>query len=169
MHLSREMRRFEMDDLSSRRGDRKRYATQQMMTTIPTQSEIDDFVAACPKNVPHSFVDFHRKHGAVKMDIESIGSGLVWMWPLRDVLRFSHEYGFDEFAPGLLGFGTDGCGELYAIDVRENGTGAVGDIPATSLQWEDFRELSASFDAFADKLMAGTPIIEPDDVDASSQ
>ena len=79
------------------------------------------------------------------------------------------EYGFDEFAPGLLGFGTDGCGELYAIDVRENGTGAVGDIPATSLQWEDFRELSASFDAFADKLMAGTPIIEPDDVDASSQ
>jgi hypothetical protein len=134
MHLSREMRRFEMDDLSSRRGDRKRYATQQMMTTIPTQSEIDDFVAACPKNVPHSFVDFHRKHGAVKMDIESIGSGLVWMWPLRDVLRFSHEYGFDEFASGLLGFGTDGCGELYAIDVRENGTGAVGDIPATSLQ-----------------------------------
>ena len=103
------------------------------------------------------------------MDIESNGSGLVWMWPLRDVLRFSHEYGFDEFASGLLGFGTDGCGELYAIDVRENGTGAVGDIPATSLQWEDFRELSASFDAFADKLMAGTPIIEPDDVDASSQ
>jgi len=140
-----------------------------MMTSIPTQSEIDDFIAACPKNVPQSFVEFHRKHGAVKMDIESIGSGLVWMWPLRDVLRFSHEYGFDEFASGLLGFGTDGCGELYAIDVRENGTGAVGDIPATSLQWEDFRELSASFDAFADKLMAGTPIIEPDDVDASSQ
>ena len=36
-------------------------------------------------------------------------------------------------------------------------------------QWEDFRELSPSFDAFADKLMAGTPVIEPDDVDASSQ
>ncbi len=144
-------------------------ATQQMMTSIPTQSEIDDFIAACPKNVPQSFVEFHRKHGAVKMDIESIGSGLVWMWPLRDVLQFSHEYGFDEFASGLLGFGTDGCGELYAIDVRVNGTGAVGDIPATSLQWEDFRELSPSFDAFAEKLMAGTPIIEPDDVDASSQ
>lgn len=137
------------------------------MTSTPTQTEIDDFVAACPKNLPQSFVDFHRTHGAVKMDIESIGSGLVWMWPLRDVLQFSREYGFDEFAPGLFGFGTDGCGELYAIDVRENGTGTVGDIPATSLQWEDFRQLSPSFDAFAIKLMAGTPIIEPDDGDCN--
>jgi hypothetical protein len=137
------------------------------MPLIPTQTEIDDFLAACPKTMPQSFVDFHCQHGAVKMDIESIGSGLVWMWPLRDVLQFSREYGFDEFAPGLLGFGTDGCGELYAIDVRENGTGAVGDIPATSLQWEDFRELSPSFDAFSARLMAGTPIIEPDDMDAN--
>jgi len=137
------------------------------MPLIPTQTEIDDFLAACPKTMPQSFVDFHCQHGAVKMDIESIGSGLVWMWPLRDVLQFSQEYGFDEFAPGLLGFGTDGCGELYAIDVRENGTGAVGDIPATSLQWEDFRELSPSFDAFSARLMAGKPIIEPGDMDAN--
>ncbi|ELP32050.1 hypothetical protein RBSWK_04013 [Rhodopirellula baltica SWK14] len=28
MHLSREMRRFEMEDLSSRRGDRNRYPTE---------------------------------------------------------------------------------------------------------------------------------------------
>lgn len=28
MHLSREMRRFEVEDLSSRRGDRKRYPTK---------------------------------------------------------------------------------------------------------------------------------------------
>lgn len=117
------------------------------MSSIPTQSEIDNFIASCPSTVPRSFVEFHRQHGAVKMDIESIGSGLVWMWPLRDVLQYSREYGFDEFAPGLLGFGTDGCGELYAIDIREHGTGAVGDIPATSLQWEDFRELADSFDA----------------------
>ncbi|MCC9656728.1 SMI1/KNR4 family protein [Rhodopirellula halodulae] len=138
------------------------------MTSIPTPTEIDAFVAACPKNVPQSFVDFHRQHGAVKMDIESIGSGLVWMWPLPQVLQCSEEYGFDEFAPGLLGIGTDGCGELYAIDIRDEGTGAVGDIPATSLQWDDFRELSPSFDDFASKLMAGTPIIEPDDIDADT-
>jgi hypothetical protein len=137
------------------------------MPLIPTQAEIDNFLSACPKTLPRSFVDFHRQHGAVKMDIESIGSGLVWMWPLRDVLQFSREYGFDEFAPGLLGFGTDGCGELYAMDVRANGTGTVGDIPATSLQWEDFRELSPSFDAFSAKVMAGTPIIEPGDIDAN--
>lgn len=137
------------------------------MTLIPTQPEIDDFIDACPRSVPQSFVEFHRQHGAVKMDIETIGSGLVWMWPLRDVLQFSREYGFDEFAPGLLGFATDGCGELYAIDIRDNGTGAVGDIPATSLQWEDFRELAPSFESFAVKLMAGTPIVEPDDEDTN--
>ncbi len=94
------------------------------------------------------------------MDIESIGSGLVWLWPLKDVLQFSHEYGFDEFAPGLLGIGTDGCGELYAIDIRNGSSHAVGDIPATSLQWNDFRQLAASFSEFAEKLLTGTPIVE---------
>ncbi|SMP75019.1 hypothetical protein SAMN06265222_118108 [Neorhodopirellula lusitana] len=96
------------------------------------------------------------------MDIESIGSGLVWLWPLRDVLQFSREYGFDEFAPGLLGIGSDGCGELYAIDIRDGSSDAVGDIPATSLQLEDFRQLSSSYAEFADTLLDGTPIVEPD-------
>ncbi len=137
------------------------------MQSIPTQSEIDEFLRTCPRHVPQAFVDFHRQHGAVKMDIESIGSGLVWMWPLRDVLQFSREYGLDEFAPGLLGFGTDGCGELYAMDIREDGNGAVGDIPATSLQWEDFRQLASSFNGFAVTLLSGSPIIEPDDEDAN--
>ena len=35
------------------------------------------------------FLEFHREHGAVKMDIKSIGSGLVWLWPLKDVLQFN--------------------------------------------------------------------------------
>ena len=96
------------------------------------------------------------------MEIQSVGSGLVWLWPLRDVLQFSHEYGFDEFAPGLLGIGTDGCGELYAIDIRDESIGAVGDLPATSLQWQDFRQLSSSFSEFAETLLTGVPIAEPE-------
>ena len=92
------------------------------MCDKPTEAEIEAFLAECPSNVPAAFCEFHRNHGAVKMNIETIGSGLVWLWPLKDVIRFSREYGFDEFAPGLLGFGTDGCGELYAIDIRKGST-----------------------------------------------
>ena len=130
------------------------------MCELPSPEVIEQFRAKCPANVPPEFIEFHRQHGALKMDIESIGSGLVWLWPLKDVLQYSREYGFNEFAPGLLGIGTDGCGELYAIDVRDGSSGAVGDIPATSLQWDDFRQLAASFSEFADTLLAGTPIVE---------
>jgi hypothetical protein len=130
------------------------------MCDKPTQSEIDAFLRDCPSNVPTEFCEFHRDHGAVKMDIESIGSGLVWLWPLKDVIQYSNEYGFNEFAPGLLGIGTDGCGELYAIDIRDGSDGSVGDIPATSLQWDDFRVLSPSFNAFAATLLSGSPIVE---------
>jgi len=133
------------------------------MRELPTSNEVQQFHSQCPPNVPTAFVDFHRQHGAVKMEIESVGSGLVWLWPLRDVLQFSVEYGFDEFAPGLLGIGTDGCGELYAIDIRGESPGAVGDVPATSLQWEDFRQLAASFADFAATLLTGVPIVEPED------
>ncbi|QDT10509.1 SMI1/KNR4 family protein [Planctomycetes bacterium K23_9] len=131
------------------------------MCEVPTSDEVQQFRSNCPPNVPATFIDFHLEHGAVKMDIESLGSGLVWLWPLRDVLQFSDEYGFDEFAPGLLGIGTDGCGELYAIDIRNDSSGAVGDVPATSLQWADFRPLATTFDGFAETLLNGTPIIEP--------
>ncbi|QDT01255.1 SMI1/KNR4 family protein [Adhaeretor mobilis] len=132
------------------------------MRDIPTSDDIERFRIACPANTPPEFIAFHIRHGAVKMDIESVGSGLVWLWPIRDVLQYSREYGFDEFAPGLLGIGSDGGGELYAIDVRDGSSGGVGDIPATSLQWEDFRQLASSFAEFADTLLAGTPIVEPD-------
>lgn len=87
------------------------------MCELPTSDDVQQFRTHCPPNVPLRFVEFHQHHGAVKMEIESVGSGLVWLWPLRDVLQFSCEYGFDEFAPGLMGIGTDGCGELYAIDI----------------------------------------------------
>jgi len=130
------------------------------MCEIPTSDDVERFQNTRPSNIPPGFIEFHRLHGAVKMDIESIGSGLVWLWPLRDVLQYSRDYGFDEFAPGLLGIGTDGCGELYAIDVRDGSKGAVGDIPATSLQWEDFRQLASSFADFADTILNGTPIVE---------
>ena len=132
------------------------------MCEVPDSEAVERFRATCPPNVPPEFIEFHQQHGAVKMDIESIGSGLVWLWPLKDVQHFSREYGFDEFAPGLLGIGSDGCGELYAIDIRDGSSGAVGNIPATSLQWEDFRQLSASFSEFAETLLAGTPIVEPE-------
>jgi hypothetical protein len=124
--------------------------------------DVQRFRDTCPANVPSEFIEFHQRHGAVKMDIESIGSGLVWLWPLNDVLKYSRDYGFDEFAPGLLGIGSDGCGQLYAVDIRDGSSSAVGDIPATSLQWGDFRQLAASFSEFADTLLTGTPIVEPE-------
>lgn len=127
------------------------------MHVRPTESEVAAFLAGCPENVPATFVEFHRRHGAVNVEVDLMESRFVFLWPLCDVVQNSFEYGFDEFAPGLFGIGSNGGGELYAIDVRNETNDAVGEVPATALLLEDFRILANSFSEFAEKLLTGTP------------
>jgi hypothetical protein len=38
------------------------------------------------------------------------------LWPFADVYRLNDEYHVTEFAPDLLGIGSDGGGEMLAFD-----------------------------------------------------
>ena len=84
----------------------------------PTTDQIASFNANAPPNIPRVFVEFHRQHGAVSVDLNAEDCGFVFLWPLADVFRMSREYGFDEFCPGIIGVGSDGGGGIFAFDLR---------------------------------------------------
>lgn len=122
----------------------------------PTDAEVFHFRRLAPAAVPRQYVEYLRSHGAVAVEVESIGSGLVWFWNLAEVLELNAGYGFPEFAPGLFGFGSDGAGQLYVLDLRVSGRVTVGDIPAIPLEVGQFRLLADSFVDFAQLLTQGT-------------
>jgi len=127
------------------------------MTVKATEADIATFRAACPPNIPESFIDFHQRHGALQRDIENSGHGFVFLWNLNEVLTFSREYGFDEFVPGLLGIGSDGGGGLYALDLRGGPDCPVGVFDAICLEYEHFLVIDRSFPDFAERLLRGVP------------
>lgn len=123
----------------------------------PTAEQVRVFLADAPRAVPAAYVEYIRCFGAVQLDVTSIGSGLVWFWPLDEVLAFNDGYGVDEFAKGLFGFGSDGAGELYVFDLRDPEHVTVGQVPAIPLELEQYEVIADSFEAFAAMLADGTP------------
>jgi len=112
----------------------------------PTTDQIASFNANAPPNIPRVFVEFHRQHGAVSVDLNAEDCGFVFLWPLADVFRMSREYGFDEFCPGIIGVGSDGGGGIFAFDLRTPERAPIGLISATYLEYTDFLPIDDSFE-----------------------
>jgi len=49
------------------------------MPPKPTTDQIASFFATAPPNIPKAFVEFHRQHGAVSVDLNSEDCGFVFL------------------------------------------------------------------------------------------
>ncbi|MDF7773797.1 SMI1/KNR4 family protein [Sphingomonas sp. AOB5] len=47
-----------------------------------------------------------------------VGEHYLHLWKVEDLALWNREYGFPEYAPFLIGFGSDGAGESFAFDRR---------------------------------------------------
>ena len=123
----------------------------------PTASEVSEFRLRAPAAVPNAYLAYLQEHGAAQLDVPGIGSGLVWFWPLSEVIGLNEGYGIADFAPGLFAFGTDGVGQLYVFDLRDPQSVSVGDVPSIPLELSEYRVLASSFERFAQELSRGIP------------
>ncbi len=72
-------------------------------------------------------------------------NGYIRLWRLEEILEANKGYGFDEFAPGLLAFASDGGGEAFAFDMRVNGMPILM-VPFIGMEHE--RPMAANFYSF---------------------
>lgn len=70
------------------------------------------------------------------------------LWPAGQVEQLNREYRVAEFAPGFLGFGSNGSGELLAFDA----TGRVFMIPLVGMSAEDARPVADSWSELLEKM-----------------
>jgi hypothetical protein len=67
--------------------------------------------------LPHDYREFlHASNGGVGF----LGQNYVALWRAEDLKPLNDGYDVSRFAPRLLLFGSDGGGEGYAFDIREN-------------------------------------------------
>ncbi|MGH7245266.1 MAG: SMI1/KNR4 family protein [Phycisphaerales bacterium] len=77
----------------------------------------------------------------------------LMLWPAEEIATFNAGYETDNFAPGLLLFGSDGGGNAYAFDSREAELPIV-EVPFVGMSLEHTRLVASSFESFLRVLHA---------------
>ena len=74
--------------------------------------------------------------------------GYFQLWALEEREALHRDYKVDEFAPGFIGFGSDGGGELLAFD----GTGAVFMIPFIGGGIDDAKKIANAWSEIVSRI-----------------
>lgn len=113
------------------------------------RAAIEQFQTATNVRLPKDYTEFLR-HG-------NGGEGFIGeaayaiLWAVEELQELNTAYEVEEFAPGLLLFGSDGGGEAYAFDLRD-GEMSVVQVPFVGMELELVERIADSFSGFLDVL-----------------
>ena len=97
--------------------------------------------------LPPQYLDYFtgdgRREGAL-----SVEPGWFQLWPPGEVENWNRGYHVQEFAPGFLGFGSSGGGELLAFDAD----GRVFMIPMIGMSTDEARPVADSWREFVARI-----------------
>ena len=65
--------------------------------------------------LPEAFVAYHQSSGALEVVLEGADPGWYQLWPLAQLEHINRGYEVDRNAPGYVGIGSDGGGEMIAL------------------------------------------------------
>jgi SMI1 / KNR4 family (SUKH-1) len=119
-------------------------------TYVPDAADpdaISQLMAASPVPLPDEYVALLRLHDGGEGEL---GAELGWfcLWPAAEVLTNNQEYELPESLPGFFGFGSNGGGELLALDCRARPPWPVVIVPFIPLDAEEARRVAADFSGF---------------------
>ncbi|KVO88110.1 cell wall assembly protein [Burkholderia ubonensis] len=109
---------------------------------------VSDLVGQLDISLPDDYLTFLRKSDGGE---GFLGRDYLILWRAEDIVKFNREYEVDEYAPGLLIFGSNGGGEAYAFDTRVNPMQVV-QVPFIGMDLADAIPVAESFSS----LLFGT-------------
>lgn len=103
---------------------------------------------ALRQSLPADFREFLlRTNGGEGM----IGENYVMLWNATELGEYNESYQVNQYAPGLLLFGSDGGGEGFAFDTR-TAPPTVVTVPFVGMSLKYAKPVAPSFAAFLEKL-----------------
>lgn len=80
-----------------------------------------------------------------------VGDAYVIFWRLGELLEMNSAYQVDKYAPGLFLFGSDGGGEAFAFDMRDE-TKPIVSVPFIGMELKVAQPFGSNFKAFLEEL-----------------
>lgn len=80
-----------------------------------------------------------------------IGGHYLILWRMEELIEFHRQYEVEDYAPGLLLFGSSGGGEAFAFDRRDSAMRIVM-VPFVGLCLDDAVPIAKNFDEFLTSL-----------------
>jgi phosphoribosylaminoimidazole (AIR) synthetase len=78
---------------------------------------ISEIEAEIGVNFPKDYVELMSRINGME---GSVGNSYIRLWAINELIEMNEGYSVQEFAPGILLIGTDGGGEAFAFDLRDN-------------------------------------------------
>jgi len=80
-----------------------------------------------------------------------VGENYLILWSANELEQFNREYEVQEYAPGLVLFGSDGGGEGYAFDTRSSPAPVV-QVPFIGMELQYANPVGNHFEEFIAKM-----------------
>lgn len=97
--------------------------------------------------LPHDYRDYIEKDGSDAASTKG-QPGYFQLWQPSDIEKMNQDYKVADYAPGFLGFGSDGGGEMLAFD----STGSVYMIPFVGMEPEEAQKIAESWSEIANRI-----------------
>jgi hypothetical protein len=114
-----------------------------------TDETVAAFERASGKQLPDDYRQF--------LKIANGGEGAIGrnayviLWGVDELASMNQAYEVENYAPGLLIFGSDGGGEAYGFDMR-NPQWTTVQVPFVGMTWAQARPIAGSFKGFLEHL-----------------
>lgn len=119
-------------------------------TTPASDDVIQKFEQSSGLLLPDDYVAFLRESNGGEGFIGE--NAYLILWPVEQLLELNTAYQVQEYAPGLLFFGSDGGGEAYAFDTRMAELPVVS-VPFVGMGHSLVRRIAPTFSAFLATLL----------------
>lgn len=96
-------------------------------------------------NFPEDYLNFFKRSNGADGPVGE--TGYISLWSANELVELNNGYRVNEFAPGLVLFGSDGGGEAFAFDTRTEGLPIVG-VPFIGMSLDSANILALTFTEF---------------------
>jgi hypothetical protein len=97
--------------------------------------------------LPEEYIRYFAEDGPREGGL-TVEPGWFQLWTPDEVGKWNMEYEVEEFAPGFLGFGSSGGGEMLAFDLN----GRVVMIPFIGMHADEARLVAGSWREFVEQI-----------------
>ena len=101
-----------------------------------------------PLELPATYLDLLAASNGGEGDL-GVEPGWISFWPAESVIESNRSYSVEASLSGLVGFGSNGGGELLAFDTRTGPPHPIVAVPFIPLDLAEVRVIAPDFDSLA--------------------